>query len=211
MQCEVSHKSVTHASIRGFPGEQNGRMTRIIAGELRGRRLRVPDEGTRPTSDRVRESVFNMLDARFDLHGLWVLDLYAGSGALGIEAVSRGAAGATFVDSARKAATVIGANVKACGIAASTTVLTRPVSAYLSTPPEKTYDLVFSDPPYAVDAAALSDDLAKLAATRLADDALVVVERSTRSAGDIWPGGFEVVVDKNYGDTRVEVGEFIGS
>ncbi|ATD70564.1 MULTISPECIES: 16S rRNA (guanine(966)-N(2))-methyltransferase RsmD [Gordonia] len=186
-------------------------MTRIIAGELRGRRLRVPGEGTRPTSDRVRESVFNILDARFDLDGLWVLDLYAGSGALGIEAVSRGAAGATFVDSARKAAAVIGANVQVCGIASSTTVLTRPVSAYLSSPPERKYDLVFSDPPYAVDASALSEDLTRLAATRLAEDALVVVERSARSTGRIWPAGFEVLVDKNYGDTRVEVGEFTGA
>lgn len=211
MQCEVGHKSVTRTSIRGLTGEQNGRMTRIIAGELRGRRLRVPDEGTRPTSDRVRESVFNMLDARFDLDGLWVLDLYAGSGALGIEAVSRGAAGATFVDSARKAAAVIGANVKGCGIASSTTVITRAVSAYLSSPPERTYDLVFSDPPYAVDAAALSEDLTRLAATRLAPDALVVVERSARASGDIWPAGFEIVADKNYGDTRVEVGEFTGA
>lgn len=211
MQCEVSHKSVTHGCHRGFTGGQNGPMTRIIAGELRGRRLRVPGEGTRPTSDRVRESVFNILDARFDLDGLWVLDLYAGSGALGIEAVSRGAAGATFVDSARKAAAVIGANVQVCGIASSTTVLTRPVSAYLSSPPERKYDLVFSDPPYAVDASALSEDLTRLAATRLAEDALVVVERSARSTGRIWPAGFEVLVDKNYGDTRVEVGEFTGA
>jgi len=180
-------------------------MTRIIAGDLRGRRLRVPDEGTRPTSDRVRESVFNMLDARFDLDGMSVLDLYAGSGALGIEAVSRGAADVTFVDSGRKAAATIGANVKACGIASSAIVLARSVSAYLSSPPERVFDLVFSDPPYDVDAQTIAADLGHLV-SRLAEGALVVVERSTRSRGDIWPEGFEAVLDKSYGDTRVEVG-----
>ncbi|WP_238419070.1 16S rRNA (guanine(966)-N(2))-methyltransferase RsmD [Gordonia sp. 'Campus'] len=180
-------------------------MTRIIAGRLRGRRLRVPDEGTRPTSDRVRESLFNLLAARFGLEGLWVLDLYAGSGALGIEAISRGAAGATFVDSNRRAVATIASNLKACGISAEAMVATRTVSAYLSSPPERRFDLVFSDPPYALGADRVADDLGLLL-PRLADGALVVVERASRTSGDVWPPGFDVIADKSYGDTRVEVG-----
>ncbi|WP_439032621.1 16S rRNA (guanine(966)-N(2))-methyltransferase RsmD [Gordonia terrae] len=180
-------------------------MTRIIAGRLRGRRLRVPDEGTRPTSDRVRESLFNLLAARFDLEGLWVLDLYAGSGALGIEAISRGAAGANFVDSNRRAAATIASNLTACDISAQATVTARMVSTYLSSPPERRYDLVFSDPPYALGPDRVADDLGALL-PRLADDALVVVERANRSPGDVWPAGFDVIADKSYGDTRVEVG-----
>lgn len=181
-------------------------MTRIIAGRFRGRRLRVPDEGTRPTSDRVRESVFNMLEARFDLDGLEVLDLYAGSGALGIEAVSRGAAAVTFVESARKAVAVIGANVKACGLADRATLVPRSVSAYLASPAERRFDLVFSDPPYDVSDDRVGEDLAALVAGRLAADALVVVERAARSGEIPWPSGFEIIADKTYGDTRVEVG-----
>ncbi|MEO9327712.1 16S rRNA (guanine(966)-N(2))-methyltransferase RsmD [Gordonia aurantiaca] len=186
-------------------------MTRIIAGRLRGRRLRVPGEGTRPTSDRVRESIFNMLDARFDIEGTSVLDLYAGSGALGIEAVSRGAADVTLVDSSRKAASIMSANVKECGIGGIASVVVRPVSAFLAAPGTRRFDLVFSDPPYVLGADVLADDLKRLAAAHLAADALVVVERSARSAGDIWPEGFAVLVDKSYGDTRVEVGEYTGA
>ncbi|VFA82603.1 Ribosomal RNA small subunit methyltransferase D [Gordonia paraffinivorans] len=194
-----------------FGGWENGRMTRIIAGRLRGRRLRVPGEGTRPTSDRVRESVFNILQARYDVDGMRVLDLYAGSGALGIEAVSRGAANVTFVESSRKAGSVIAGNVKECGIGGVATVVSRPVSSFLSVASGTPYDLVFSDPPYSLDAEALAEDLRLLAGSHLADGALVVVERSARSDDDIWPAGFEIVVDKNYGDTRVEVAEYTGA
>lgn len=208
MQCEVGHKDVIHDWFGCLPGLQNGRMTRIIAGRLGGRRLRVPGEGTRPTSDRVRESVFNMLAARCDVDGLWVLDLYAGSGALGLEAISRGAAGATFVDSGRRAAATIGANIKACGVSSVTTVHTRPVSAYLAGEPERRFGLVFSDPPYDLGADRVTDDLSRLT-TRLADDALVVLERSARSGGEVWPADYEVVVGKSYGDTRVEIARLV--
>ncbi|MFE0747516.1 16S rRNA (guanine(966)-N(2))-methyltransferase RsmD [Gordonia sp. NPDC058843] len=183
-------------------------MTRIIAGRLGGRRLRVPGEGTRPTSDRVRESVFNMLAARSDLDGVWVLDLYAGSGALGLEAISRGAEGATFIDSGRRAAATIAANVNACGVASTTTVHTRPVSAYLAGAPERRFGLVFSDPPYDLGADRVAEDLALLT-THLADDALVVLERSARSTGEVWPPEYEVVVGKSYGDTRVEIARLV--
>ncbi|OCH83388.1 MULTISPECIES: 16S rRNA (guanine(966)-N(2))-methyltransferase RsmD [Gordonia] len=183
-------------------------MTRIIAGRLGGRRLRVPGEGTRPTSDRVRESVFNILAARSDLDGLWVLDLYAGSGALGLEAISRGAAGATFVDSGRRAAVTIAANVRACGVGPHATVHTRTVSAYLGGAAERRFGLVFSDPPYDLRADRITADL-ELLRSHLDDDALIVVERSTRSTGEIWPSEYEVVVDKSYGDTRVEIARLV--
>ena len=191
-----------------LPGLQNGPMTRIIAGRLGGRRLRVPGEGTRPTSDRVRESVFNMLAARSDLDGVWVLDLYAGSGALGLEAISRGAAGATFVDSGRRAAVTIAANVRACGVGPNATVHTRTVSAYLAGAAERRFGLVFSDPPYDLRADRITADL-ELLRSHLDDDALIVVERSTRSTGEIWPSEYEVVVDKSYGDTRVEIARLV--
>lgn len=208
MQCEVGHKDVIHDWFARLPELQNGSMTRIIAGRLGGRRLRVPGEGTRPTSDRVRESVFNILAARSDLEGVWVLDLYAGSGALGLEAISRGAAGATFVDSGRRAVTTIAANIKACGVSSITTVHTRSVSAYLAGAPERRFGLVFSDPPYDLAADRVAEDLSLLTA-RLADDALVVLERSTRSPADAWPSEYEVVVDKSYGDTRVEIARLV--
>ncbi|WP_435082110.1 16S rRNA (guanine(966)-N(2))-methyltransferase RsmD [Gordonia hongkongensis] len=183
-------------------------MTRIIAGRLGGRRLRVPGEGTRPTSDRVRESVFNILAARSDLDGLWVLDLYAGSGALGLEAISRGAAGATFVDSGRRAAVTIAANLRACGVGPNATVHTRTVSAYLAGAAERRFGLVLSDPPYDLQADRITADL-ELLRSHLDDDALIVVERSTRSTGEIWPSEYEVVVDKSYGDTRVEIARLV--
>ena len=208
MQCEAGHKDVIPDWFGWLPGLQNGLMTRIIAGRLGGRRLRVPGEGTRPTSDRVRESVFNMLAARSDLDGVWVLDLYAGSGALGLEAISRGAAGATFVDSGRRAAVTISANVRACGVAPNATVHTRMVSAYLAGAAERRFGLVFSDPPYDLPADRIAADLALLR-SHLDDDALIVVERSTRSTGEIWPSEYEVVVDKSYGDTRVEIARLV--
>lgn len=185
-------------------GENDG-MTRIIAGDLRGRRLRVPDDGTRPTSDRVREAVFSMLDARVDLEGARVLDLYAGSGALGIEALSRGAEQAVFVDVRRKATAVIDANLREVSMANQSSVLTRPVRAFLDAGSGEPFDLVFSDPPYDFDDETLAGDLSALTDGWVVDGGLVVVERGLRSGSTPWPTGFTMVVDKKYGDTRVEV------
>ena len=178
---------------------------RIIGGELRGRRLNVPDEGTRPTSDRVREAIFNMLDARLDLDDLDVLDLYAGSGALGFEALSRGAATATFVDSARRATAVISANSEALGVKAQVKVFTRPVLGFLEGAPSRRFDLVFLDPPYAIDADEPDLVLASLGSGWLTDDAAVVFERGVRSREPRWPSGWEVAVGKTYGDTVVDL------
>ena len=179
-------------------------MTRIIAGRFGGRRIAVPDEGTRPTSDRVREAVFNMLGARVDLDDAAIADLYAGSGALGIEALSRGAASAVFVDSRRRATSVITANLKACGTSSAARVVTAEVGAYLAGPGAP-FDVIFMDPPYDLDSVVVQDDVRVVADSFLADGGLLVLERSTRSARIDWPENLDVVADKTYGDTRVEI------
>ncbi len=120
---------------------------RIIAGQWRGRKLVTPEgSATRPTADRVREALFSMLASRIgSFEDLRVADLYAGSGALGLEALSRGAAFACFVDSDPAAAGAIRANVAALGAEALAQILTRKVEAL---PPQQPFDLVFADPPY---------------------------------------------------------------
>ncbi|MGW5521628.1 16S rRNA (guanine(966)-N(2))-methyltransferase RsmD [Gordonia sp. NPDC003950] len=180
-------------------------MTRIIAGRFGGRRLKVPDDGTRPTSDRVREALFSMLAARIDLDGAHVLDLYAGSGALAVEALSRGAASATCVDARRRATGVITANVTALGLGADVQVVTSSVSTFLAGAPSAPFDLVFSDPPYAIDPAEIAEDLARLGDRWVSSDALIVLERARRTSVT-WPDHLEVIVTKNYGDTAVDVG-----
>ncbi|MFT4128013.1 MAG: 16S rRNA (guanine(966)-N(2))-methyltransferase RsmD [Gordonia sp. (in: high G+C Gram-positive bacteria)] len=179
-------------------------MTRIIAGRLGGRRLTVPEEGTRPTSDRVREALFSLLAARIDLDGAEVLDLYAGSGALGIEAHSRGAGAVTFVDARRRATSVIGANASALGIARSVQVVTASVASYLAGAP-RSFDLVLSDPPYDLDPGLVAADLRRIADGWLAPGGLVVLERARRTTVT-WPDSMAVIVEKRYGDTVVEVG-----
>src|SRR6185437_5954114 len=111
-----THRGFEDRAGRGRRPPGGGQLTRIVAGTFGGRRIAVPPRGTRPTTDRVREALFNVLSARIDLHDASVLDLYAGSGALGLEALSRGAATAVFVESDRKAAAVIGQNIEALGV-----------------------------------------------------------------------------------------------
>ncbi|MDR1798475.1 MAG: RsmD family RNA methyltransferase, partial [Bifidobacteriaceae bacterium] len=133
-------------------------MTRIIAGSARGREVKVPPRGTRPTSARVREALFSLLEARLGGPGGWeglaVLDLYAGSGALGLEAASRGAARVVLVDSSRAAAGVAQANAGALGLAGVVSVLAvkvEAVAAGASLPGlDQSFDVVFLDPPYAL-------------------------------------------------------------
>lgn len=181
-------------------------MTRIIAGEFGGRRLKVPDDGTRPTTDRVREALFSIIGARVDLDELDALDLYAGSGALGLEALSRGARAVTFVDDRRRASAVIAANLAAMGATARGRVITAPVAGFLAGSPAEKVGLVLSDPPYALDSAAVTEDLGRIAADWLAEGGLLVVERDVRSAPVSWPESMSVIVDKAYGDTRIQVG-----
>jgi 16S rRNA (guanine966-N2)-methyltransferase len=160
--------------------------------------------GTRPTTDRVRESLFNVLTARLDLAGAAVLDLYAGSGALGLEALSRGAASAVFVESDRRAAAVITDNVRVLG-ATGAVVHCAPVAAVLATAPARQTDVVFLDPPYEVASTDVEAVLSELADRGwLADGATVVVERSASSPVLVWPAGWSAGKERRYGDTRLE-------
>ena len=184
-------------------------MTRIVAGVAGGRRLQVPPRGTRPTSDRVREALFSSLEALIDLDGARVVDLYAGSGALGFEALSRGAAQATFVESDRRAAEVLKANAAALGLPGAE-VVHRTAEAVAAGPAEHPCDVVFADPPYAVTGDELHRVLAALVANGwTADGTLVVVERAARDAEPIWPGPLESLRTKRYGDTALHWAEHV--
>lgn len=172
---------------------------RVVAGAARGRRLLVPPAGTRPTSDRAREAMFNSLRALLDLDGARVLDLFAGTGAVGLEALSRGAAAATFVESDRAACDVLRRNVSAVGLAGAT-VLPRPVASVLATEPGTPADFVFADPPYSLGEQEMSTLLARLADRGwLSAGAVVVVERSARGAELLWPRGVAPVMNRRYG------------
>ncbi|MGZ6780057.1 MAG: 16S rRNA (guanine(966)-N(2))-methyltransferase RsmD [Mycobacterium sp.] len=182
-------------------------MTRIVAGDLGGRRIAVPPRGTRPTTDRVRESLFNVLAARVDLHGASVLDLYAGSGALGLEALSRGAAAAIFVESDQRAAAVIEQNIKALGV--HDAMLRRgAVASVLATRPDRPFELVFADPPYDVGAAEVNAVLAALTDRGWTTvGSVVVVERPASDPELSWPERWQPWRPRRYGDTRLEMAE----
>ena len=177
-------------------------MTRVIAGEAGGRRLAVPPGmSTRPTSDRAREGLFgSVLSELGSLAGRRALDLYAGSGAIGLEALSRGASHALMVESDPRAVAVIRANMAMVGIAGAQ-LRGAKVERLLAGPPEQgPYDFVFADPPYALAGAAVTRVLALLARGWLAPDALVVVERATRSGPVDWPAEFAVGKSRKYGE-----------
>lgn len=182
-------------------------MTRIISGFAGSLRLAVPSAGTRPTSDRVREAIFSALDARGVLPGARVLDLYAGSGALGLEAASRGATHVTLVDKSPAAHRVMTDNAArvrtaaARGEAPEIAVSSQPVQAFLGGA-NVAWDVVFVDPPYDLGGAELRHNLDALV-PRLSADAVVVVERSARDGEPEWPAGLEVDRSKNYGETAV--------
>ena len=176
-------------------------MTRVIAGAAKGRRLAVPTRGTRPTSDRAREGLFNTLAALLDLAGSRVLDLYAGSGAVGLEALSRGASAAVLVEAYRAAAAIARRNAESVDLPGAA-VIARPVAAYLAGEPQP-FDLVFADPPYATP---VDDVLAALAGGWLADGAVVVVERSARGVPPAWPDGIETLFTRRYGETALWYG-----
>jgi 16S rRNA (guanine966-N2)-methyltransferase len=183
-------------------------VTRVIAGAAGGRRLAVPGgTSTRPTSDRAREGLFGtVLSELGDLGGVHVIDLYAGSGALGLEALSRGAASVLLVESDTRAASVVKANVKALGLPGAAVAVDK-VERLLARPREERrhdredgYHLVFADPPYAVTDEAVSNMLALLDDGWLADGALVVVERATRSGPVHWPPGYTEGKSRRYGE-----------
>jgi len=181
-------------------------MTRIIAGFAGSLSLAVPRSGTRPTSDRVREAIFSALEARDAVHGAAVLDLYAGSGALGLEAASRGASEVVLVEKAKPAADVCRRNADAVvrsarGHPPRVRVVMRGVASYLESATGP-FDLVFIDPPYDLGEPALAHDL-ELLAPLLALDAVVVVERSSRSPEPRWPAGIEPERRRDYGETTL--------
>jgi 16S rRNA (guanine966-N2)-methyltransferase len=193
-----------------------------------GRSIAVPAKGTRPTSDRVREAIFSRLEHLDVLDGARVLDLYAGSGALGLEAASRGATAVTLVDSARPAADVARRNVTALGLtgvrvatetaerfaaslasaAAGPAAGAGPTSRSRADAGAPGLDLVFLDPPYDLAEDALALVLTDLATPGvLADGAVVVVERSTRTPEPAWPDGLASFARKDYGETAVYYAE----
>jgi 16S rRNA (guanine966-N2)-methyltransferase len=169
---------------------------RIVAGEHRGRRIGVPaGSSIRPTADRVREALFSILG---DVGGLRVLDLFAGSGALGIEALSRGAATAVFVDEDRAAAEAVRQNLAALGLEGAVT--RRDALGFLAASSGQ-YDLVFCDPPYD-SAVQLAGSLAERLPARLAPQARIVTESDKRTPLEL---PFPVIRERDYGDTRIVV------
>ncbi|MGO2655494.1 MAG: RsmD family RNA methyltransferase [Pseudoclavibacter sp.] len=189
-------------------------MTRLIAGVAGGLSLATPDSRTRPTTGRTREALFSRLDARLDFTDLRVLDLYAGSAALGLEAISRGAEELVAVEAGRTAASVARRNAQAVGDAldqasarpARITVVEQRVQSWLSGAPAAHFDLVFVDPPYDVSTAALETLLVDLlpALSPLAD---VVIERSSRTPDLRWPAGYVGQPPRRYGETVLWFGE----
>ncbi|PIS60106.1 16S rRNA (guanine(966)-N(2))-methyltransferase RsmD [Corynebacterium striatum] len=162
-------------------------MTRIIAGEARGRSIKVPESGTRPTSDRAREGLFSSLNVRWGFADSRVLDLFAGSGALGLEAASRGAEEVVLVESSPAAVKVIQHNM---GVVKHPRVTVRAMKAstYLASAPRKYFDMVLADPPYTFDDV---DGLLAAIEPVLDDAAIVVIERHVDSPEPVWPKGFE--------------------
>ncbi|MFF3848380.1 16S rRNA (guanine(966)-N(2))-methyltransferase RsmD [Streptomyces sp. NPDC002328] len=183
--------------------EQGPKMTRVIAGTAGGRRLAVPPgTGTRPTSDRAREGLFSTWQSLLGgpLAGERVLDLYAGSGAVGLEALSRGAGHTLLVEADAKAARIIRENVRNLALPGAE-VRAGKAHQVIQAEPSAPYELVFLDPPYAV----TDDDLREILLTLrtrgwLAAEALVTVERSTRGGTFDWPDGFEALRSRRYGE-----------
>ena len=174
---------------------------RIVGGEARGRRLRsVPGDSTRPTSDRVRQSLFDTLGQRMD--GLTVLDLYAGTGALALEAISRGAIKAVLVEKDARAAGVIHGNVSDLNYSDRCTVIREELPAGFARLRGSKFDLVFSDPPYALRAAQATLE-ALTARELLAPDARVVLETDRREPLPQAPPALRLADERRYGDTRV--------
>ena len=197
-----------HDDLHDCPGAP---VTRIVAGAARGRRLVVPPgEGTRPTSDRVREAMFSALESQLGAFaGLRVLDLYAGSGALGLEALSRGAAHVRLVESDARAVQSIRSNLAAVRLPGGEVV---PISVEraLAASPSEPYDLVLADPPYALSGKEIAGTLARLTDGWLHPHAVVVVERPTRAEPLNWPDGLVAVRERRYGETKLWYGRPAG-
>ena len=171
---------------------------RVIAGRAKGRRLQAPKGGeTRPFTDRAKEALFSMLGDRVEK--ATVLDLYAGSGSLGIEALSRGAQVVVFVEKSRRARRAIDANLRACGFEG--VIVSGNVEDYLASD-EGSYELVFVDPPYRLSLALVSEVLVA-AAGRLADGGTMMLHRRAGEEAPAPPPGTELLDERRYGDTQL--------
>jgi 16S rRNA (guanine966-N2)-methyltransferase len=177
-------------------------VTRIIAGVAGGRRLVVPEgRATRPTSDRAREGLFSTLVSLLGrLDGCRILDLYAGSGAVGFEALSRGAGHALLVDSDARAVAALRRNAALLGLAGAE-VRSEKVERLAAIEPLAPYDVLFADPPYLLEDDALRAVLAAFDANGwLSDAAVVAIERASRGGPWRWPEGIEAVRERRYGE-----------
>jgi 16S rRNA (guanine966-N2)-methyltransferase len=183
-------------------------MTRLISGVAGGRRLKVPPSGVRPTGDRAREALFNSLGTLLDLEGAAVLDLYAGSGALGLEALSRGAGTVVFVESGPRVLPVLKANLAAVGLPGGR-VLAGSVSTVVGGAPPARFDVVLADPPYATPADEVQDVLRALVdGGWLAPGAVLVVERPSRERDWEWPTPLVGLRERRYGEALLRYGRF---
>ena len=181
-------------------------MTRLIAGTAGGRRLKVPPSGVRPTGDRAREGLFNSLGTLVDLDGAAVLDLYAGSGALGLEALSRGAAEVVFVESGPRVLPVLRANLAAVGLPGGR-VVAGSVPTVVAGPAPTAFDIVLADPPYSTpvdEVVAVLESLVR--GEWLAPGAVVVVERSSREEPFEWPTPLAALRERRYGEAALRYG-----
>ncbi|CAN5731043.1 16S rRNA (guanine(966)-N(2))-methyltransferase RsmD [soil metagenome] len=175
---------------------------RVIAGEAKGRRLKAPTSGTRPMADHMREAVFSSLGG---LDGLKVLDLYAGSGSLGLEALSRGAVSALFVESARDAILKLEQNVEATGLGDRSTIEWGDVASTLGRTAGDRVDLIFVDPPYNMSALMVQGNLESLVMGGwLSDDGRIVVHRPAKDAR-IRPLGLALTWERDYGQSHIYV------
>jgi 16S rRNA (guanine966-N2)-methyltransferase len=184
---------------------------RIISGKLGGRNLKnTKGLKMRPSSERVREAMFSSLESSIDLMGIRVLDLYAGSGALGIEALSRGAASCVFVEYNKNTAKTLKTNLENLGVSAQSKVVCANVRKYLSTASSKeAFDLVFADPPYGL--VSCEQELEQLAGSGLIKDGTVLIFESDQGPLELGPGLEKLVrlsSEKNYGDTVVSSFKF---
>ncbi|KQB86441.1 16S rRNA (guanine(966)-N(2))-methyltransferase RsmD [Corynebacterium lowii] len=182
-------------------------MARIISGQARGRTLKVPPQGTRPTSDRAKEGLFSSLQVRFGFEDKRVLDLFAGSGALGLEAASRGAAEVVLVESHAPAVKVIKENAQKVGHP-RVQVEEAKASTYVARAPRAFFDMVLADPPYDLSDEDVQAMLAALIPA-LAPGAVVVIERHVKSPETQWPEGFSPTGQKlkkrTYGIARMDM------
>ena len=180
---------------------------RVVGGRLRGRALKGPSsQAIRPTSDRLREALFNILAHSYDdaVAGARVVDLFAGAGGLGLEAISRGAKLALFVDDGSEARALLRENIEALGLGGETRIFRRDATKLGAMPPQEPFTLAFLDPPY-------NQGLAPRALVSLRDggwlapDALCLVEEAASAAFD-WPEGYDPIETRDYGDTSVRFG-----